>query len=113
MIRGPMSYLPLLAVLGVFAPSPAAHAQASFDCDKASRPVDRLICGLSPLADADRQLAERYRVALAAAPDDATRSRRRDEQRSWLKQRDRQCAAERSEERRVGKECRSRWSPYH
>ena len=22
-------------------------------------------------------------------------------------------AAERSEERRVGKECRSRWSPYH
>ena len=24
-----------------------------------------------------------------------------------------ECAAERSEERRVGKECRSRWSPYH
>src|SRR5207253_4839546 len=23
------------------------------------------------------------------------------------------CAAARSEERRVGKECRSRWSPYH
>src|SRR5215470_12507535 len=23
------------------------------------------------------------------------------------------CAAQRSEERRVGKECRSRWSPYH
>ena len=23
------------------------------------------------------------------------------------------CIAERSEERRVGKECRSRWSPYH
>ena len=23
------------------------------------------------------------------------------------------CKAERSEERRVGKECRSRWSPYH
>src|SRR2546427_3803380 len=26
---------------------------------------------------------------------------------------DRQAAATRSEERRVGKECRSRWSPYH
>ena len=25
----------------------------------------------------------------------------------------RETAAERSEERRVGKECRSRWSPYH
>ena len=24
-----------------------------------------------------------------------------------------ECVAERSEERRVGKECRSRWSPYH
>src|SRR2546422_9146006 len=24
-----------------------------------------------------------------------------------------QCDGERSEERRVGKECRSRWSPYH
>ena len=23
------------------------------------------------------------------------------------------CIAQRSEERRVGKECRSRWSPYH
>jgi len=23
------------------------------------------------------------------------------------------CKCERSEERRVGKECRSRWSPYH
>ena len=23
------------------------------------------------------------------------------------------CYAQRSEERRVGKECRSRWSPYH
>src|SRR3712207_7891789 len=25
----------------------------------------------------------------------------------------RKCKADRSEERRVGKECRSRWSPYH
>ena len=26
---------------------------------------------------------------------------------------DRVCVGARSEERRVGKECRSRWSPYH
>ena len=26
---------------------------------------------------------------------------------------DAMCGAKRSEERRVGKECRSRWSPYH
>src|SRR5260370_26920251 len=29
------------------------------------------------------------------------------------KQRVLHCVADRSEERRVGKECRSRWSPYH
>ena len=31
----------------------------------------------------------------------------------WLTSREVQCMYERSEERRVGKECRSRWSPYH
>src|SRR2546430_17309631 len=31
----------------------------------------------------------------------------------WLYYRNRKNAAKRSEERRVGKECRSRWSPYH
>src|SRR3712207_9349746 len=31
----------------------------------------------------------------------------------WLKTRDAGRMRERSEERRVGKECRSRWSPYH
>src|SRR2546421_5144938 len=30
---------------------------------------------------------------------------------SWLERRT--CSLRRSEERRVGKECRSRWSPYH
>src|SRR5258707_9995868 len=32
---------------------------------------------------------------------------------AWLTALRAVCAAERSEERRVGKECRSRWSPYH
>src|SRR5438874_3852062 len=31
----------------------------------------------------------------------------------WLQVLDHACGAKRSEERRVGKECRSRWSPYH
>src|SRR2546429_9455380 len=30
-----------------------------------------------------------------------------------LRPQDRHCSMARSEERRVGKECRSRWSPYH
>ena len=32
---------------------------------------------------------------------------------SWLLRGVRSCQDDRSEERRVGKECRSRWSPYH
>ena len=32
---------------------------------------------------------------------------------AWLDQGSRPRATVRSEERRVGKECRSRWSPYH
>src|SRR6266852_4158642 len=32
---------------------------------------------------------------------------------SWLKSRRKNWASVRPEERRVGKECRSRWSPYH
>ena len=31
----------------------------------------------------------------------------------WEAEKEKMLAAERSEERRVGKECRSRWSPYH
>ena len=32
---------------------------------------------------------------------------------TYVKEGDVVCTIERSEERRVGKECRSRWSPYH
>src|SRR2546425_11042518 len=32
---------------------------------------------------------------------------------AWIPVQDRVVATMRSEERRVGKECRSRWSPYH
>ena len=43
------------------------------------------------------------------APGDGTLSREEDRFRPWLLL----PALDRSEERRVGKECRSRWSPYH
>lgn len=87
--------LSLLAVqvFGLFALSPVVHAQASFDCNKARRAVDRLICGTGFLASADTGLARRYKAALAAAPDEAARTMRRDEQRNWLKQRDGECAS--------------------
>ena len=35
------------------------------------------------------------------------------DERAWCKDQCHLCNQLRSEERRVGKECRSRWSPYH
>ena len=95
MIRRHAPCWSLLAVqvLGLFMLSSVARAQASFDCDKAERAVDRLICSTGPLADADLDLAARYKATLVAAPDESARSSRRDQQRSWLKQRDRECAS--------------------
>src|SRR2546429_5382696 len=60
-------------------------------------------CSL-PLADAERSLQ-----VLAACTSDSKRRTLR----SWASPRDHLQAFSRSEERRVGKECRSRWSPYH
>src|SRR5882757_5139473 len=42
----------------------------------------------------------------------ALRSRRRDRRRAGARDGGRRPGLDRSEERRVGKECRSRWSPY-
>src|SRR2546425_2872553 len=52
--------------------------------------------------------AEAERWALAALAIARGRGERHAELRAWTYQ-----GAIRSEERRVGKECRSRWSPYH
>ena len=41
------------------------------------------------------------------------RQRGRERNRERERERERNREGERSEERRVGKECRSRWSPYH
>src|SRR3712207_2182317 len=71
------------------------------------------------------QLLEQYRAQLAEARTEAARIRdearadaeeiRADVLAKAREESDRIIAAgrERSEERRVGKECRSRWSPYH
>ena len=57
------------------------------------------------ISDADkRQLLDSLRQERVAAPRKITVTRR---ETSTIRQNDR------SEERRVGKECRSRWSPYH
>jgi serine/threonine protein kinase len=81
------------------APTPSASRQIvpndsakdfspSFDCAKASSPVEHTICADPVLAELDVALAARYRQALGSTSNkEALRSR----QRQWLKQRE-QCA---------------------
>ncbi len=69
-----MNYAPILTLVGLLALSPVAHAQASFDCYKATRAIDSFICTYGPLSSADRAMGERYKAALAAAPDETTRT---------------------------------------
>jgi uncharacterized protein YecT (DUF1311 family) len=45
-----------------------AQSSPSFDCRKASAPVEKLICSDAKLSDLDRQMAESFRQALDKAP---------------------------------------------
>jgi uncharacterized protein len=74
-------------LLGHIAP---AKAQApSFDCAKATTPVERLICGSPSLADLDAQLAGAVKKALAASP--AQRDSLLAAERRWTRDRDKEC----------------------
>src|SRR2546426_2049430 len=64
-----------------------------------SGPIENL--GLKGLRRDARGMFEHHSAAEDAGPDESHESH------------DAQRSRDRSEERRVGKECRSRWSPYH
>lgn len=64
----------------------AAAASPSFDCAKASNPIERMICGDAELAGLDRDVDAAYRAARAAAPPSDLEAMRR-QQLDWLKNR--------------------------
>lgn len=84
--RSGLSALALLCVTAE--PSASAFAQ-SFDCAKASTPVERLICADPALAALDGALGAWIRKSLRAAP--ANRQATLTDARGWLKERDRRC----------------------
>src|SRR5688572_31709506 len=103
----------LLFFLSFFFSSRRRHTR--FDCDWSSDVCSsdlheglRLVNNLA--RDEQRQRGDSHQGGL-------TRSTRGDEhlllEFPWLVRSIAQGRADRSEERRVGKECRSRWSPYH
>lgn len=80
------SLIVAICVLG----SPTAQA-ASFDCAKATRAVDKLICADADLSNADSALASAYKAAMARAGSDEDRTTLRNSQRLWLQTRDAKC----------------------
>ena len=80
----------LLASLLVINAASAAETVPgpSFDCAKASAPLDKLICSDPPLADLDRRLATTFRQRMETAAD---RDELLGQQRIWLKARAPSC----------------------
>lgn len=74
------------AVLQLAAPE-AARAAAGFDCAKATRPIEKLICGDPDLSDLDGRMARLFRQGL-----DQGAPAIRQDQRQWLVSRLRICA---------------------
>lgn len=66
----------------VFTPDLAAHA-ASFDCSKAAKPVEKIICAEKDISEADDRLARDYARLLAEIPA-ALKPALQKSQRSWL-----------------------------
>jgi uncharacterized protein YecT (DUF1311 family) len=64
---------------------------ASFDCGKVSKPLETLICLDSEVSALDSSLGEMYRNAFRSVAIE-NQSRLRDEQRSWLQERNKACA---------------------
>lgn len=61
--------------------APAAGA-ASFDCRKASTPVEKMICGTSELSALDEELSRSYRRAFEGSDESP---RLRQQQRAWIR----------------------------
>lgn len=78
----------ILATCLFAAPAPAQNA--SFDCKKASTPIEKTICGSDYTAELDRALDELYRAALAKAAA-ANRGVIEVAQKEWLATRNTRC----------------------
>jgi uncharacterized protein len=83
-----ISHLLVIAVLAAICSSAEA---ASFDCSKATRAVDKMICADPELSRSDADLAQAYKAALAVAHSDQDRATLRNSQRVWLAKRDARC----------------------
>lgn len=83
-----MLFRTLILATCLFA-APALAQNASFDCKKASTPIEKTICGSDYTAELDRALDELYRAAVAKAG--ANREAIEVAQKEWLATRNTRC----------------------
>ncbi len=89
-----VGYLVLFLLIPSFAQSADCNGDASFNCSTASTPSDRIICSSSQLRRADCALGQSYKTARDAAVNDSQKKQLRDQQRVWIKTRDRSCGTQ-------------------
>jgi uncharacterized protein len=77
---------PRSANAGAADPAPESGDRPSFDCGKASLEAERLVCGDSELARADRDLAAAFATAMSQWPAE-DQAREHNAQRRWLEER--------------------------
>jgi uncharacterized protein len=73
-------------VAAVFGGMVTSATAASFDCEKASTRIEKMICQDDGLGHLDDQMADKYRAQLAARPNDPSV---REAQAAWLRERNR------------------------
>ncbi len=81
-------FLAIISVLSSMGSGTVLLRAASFDCAKAQRPVEKVICGDAKLNAADEALGRQYRTALAGLPANAVGEMRADQVQwlAWLQQ---------------------------
>lgn len=88
--RGPTSVAAILALAILTMPSAPQRAEAqSFNCVRASTPVENIICDYSYLGDLDEEMASLY-FSLRNSVGSRVRSLLEQDQRNWLRLRN-QC----------------------
>lgn len=64
---------------------------ASFDCNKATRQIDKAICAWDTVGSLDGKMATRYKAVLAAQQGEAAIAAVKTSQKAWLAERDKRC----------------------
>ncbi|MGX9390177.1 lysozyme inhibitor LprI family protein [Nitrobacteraceae bacterium UC4446_H13] len=82
----------MICALMLLPATPASALGPGFDCTKATRQIDKAICGWDTVGSLDGRMAAAYKTAISAKHDEAAIASIKTNQKEWLAERDRRCA---------------------